>query len=77
MKVMTRQESLMAMKKYAEANLPELCAELAAWQNTSLLCEGRLRELADLCAFDDAGKIQQAERLIERMAVRHVAQVRP
>lgn len=65
-------ESLKAMRKFARENLKELCKELVEWQDTSILCSGRMLELAQLCTFDDSGKLQQAERAIEREAIRRL-----
>lgn len=66
-------ESHAAMEKFVNEHLRELCAELVEWQDTSLLRQGRLRELAALCTFDPDGQLRQAERMTERAAIRAIA----
>lgn len=72
--VVTHQESLLAMHEFTEANLPELCAELVEWHSTTLLRDGRMRELARLCTFDADHQLRQAERMVELHALRRIAQ---
>ncbi|WP_267122759.1 hypothetical protein [Xanthomonas sacchari] len=71
------QESLRAMKAFAAAHLPELCAEICEWHATSVLGDGVLRELAQLCAFDPSNRLQHAERLVERMSLERLASKLP
>lgn len=66
-------ESRNAMHAFADANLSELCAELAEWQETGLLRDGKMRQLAQLCTFVSYGELTQAERLVERQAIRKLA----
>lgn len=66
-------ESRKAMQAFAEANLPELCAELTEWQDTAVLRDGKMRQLAQLCTFVSHGKLTQAERLVEVLAIRRLA----
>lgn len=66
-------ESREAMRAFAGANLPELCAELVEWQDTGILRDGKMRQLAQLCTFVDHGKLTQAERLVECQAIRRLA----
>lgn len=66
-------ESLAAMREYTALHLKELCVELIEWHDTALLRDGRMRELAGLCTFDDSNHIRQAERMIENAALRVVA----
>lgn len=70
-------ESRNAMHAFAETNLPELCAELAEWQDTGLLRDGKMRQLAQLCTFVNYGELTQAERLVERLAIRRLAKENP
>ncbi len=35
----------------AEANIAQCCAELIAWADTGVLPDGKVREVAKLCAF--------------------------
>jgi len=62
-------------ENFAEKNLAACAAELIDWQNNSVLCGGRVRELAALCAAwageRDALKI--AERMVENAALRACA----
>lgn len=66
-------ESREAMYAFAEANLSELCAELAEWQDTGVLRDGKMRQLKQLCTFVGHGKLTQAERLVECLAIRKLA----
>lgn len=70
---MTHKESLAEMCAYTDLHLKELCEELIEWQDTALLRNGRLRELARMCTFDDMNQLRQAERLVERAAIRVMA----
>ena len=60
------------MLAFTQKHLPALCAELAQFQDTGLLGQGKMRELADLCTFDTHGHLRQAERMIEHAAIRAV-----
>jgi hypothetical protein len=66
-------EERRAMREFAEENLSELCAELAEWQDTGILREGKMRELAGICTYMQCDQLQQAERLVEHTAIRRLA----
>lgn len=60
------------MSAFVEQHLAVLCQELAEWQDTALLRDGKMRELARLCTFD-TDQIRQAERMVEYAAIRAIA----
>jgi hypothetical protein len=66
-------DSVAAMREFARANLPELCTELLEWHSTSLLRDGKMRELARLCTFDPSNTIRHAERVVELEALKRVS----
>lgn len=66
-------ENRQSMWKFAEENLSELCAELVEWQDTGILREGKMRELASICTYVEYDQLKQAERVVEHAAIRRVA----
>ncbi len=69
----SHKDSLEAMRRFAEANLPSLCSELLEWHAECVLRDGLTRQLADMCTFDTDNKLRQAERTIELAALRFCA----
>ena len=66
-------EDRRAMREFAEENLAILCAELVEWQDTGILREGKMRELARMCSYAQYDKLKQAERLVEYATIRRLA----
>ena len=66
-------KSINDMRVFAQANLATLCVELAEWQDTGLLPDGKMRELARLCVFDPTDRLRHAERMVEHEAIRLIA----
>lgn len=62
-------------ERFAERNLAVCAAELIDWQNNSVLCHGRVRELAALCAawVGERDALKIAERMVERAALKACA----
>ena len=67
-------ESLKAMRAFAAEHLATLSSELIAWHKTSLLCDGKMRELASLCTFDPGNALRHAERCVEKEALAYAAE---
>lgn len=64
---------LRKMRAFAQSHLAQLCQELADWQDSGILTEGRLRELAAMCTFNPDMALPQAERVVEQAAIRLAA----
>lgn len=60
---------------FAKAHLSECAAELIEWQNTAILRDGRVRELAKLCQqfMCNNDDLRVAESFINRAAVEFAA----
>ena len=67
-------ESMARMREFTNEHLVECCAELLHWHKESILPDGKVRELAALCTFDEYNRISHAERMIELAALERVAQ---
>ncbi len=60
-------------RDFASENLIE-CAEVVEWRDTSLLCDGKVRQLASL--FNELGDVDSlgmAEGIVVKLASRKVA----
>jgi len=62
-------------RDFAKLHLKECCAELIEWQDTAILRDGRMRELAKLCNqwVDNHDGLRVAESFINRAAIDLVA----
>lgn len=60
---------------FAKQHLKECCAELLEWQNTAILRDGRIRELASMCRkfVGDHDGLRVAESFVNRAAVERIA----
>lgn len=58
-------------KAFAIAHLKECCAELSEWQDTAVLRDGRVRQLANLCSkfISNHDGLRVAESFINRAAI--------
>lgn len=61
-------------EEFAAANLRECAEELLEWNNTGLLRDGKVRELARLCAVwaGDRDSLSISQRIVEHGALRAV-----
>lgn len=59
-------------EEFAAANLRECAEELLEWSDTAFLRDGKVRELARLCAVwtGDRDALPIAERIVQRAALR-------
>lgn len=59
-------------EEFAATNLRECAEELMEWSETALLRDGKVRELARLCAVwaGDRDALPIAERIVQRAALR-------
>lgn len=55
-------------EEFARKNIYDCVTELLEWQNTSLLKDGKVRELAKLCSFAHERQLAVAEAIIARQA---------
>ena len=55
-----------------EANLAQCCTELIEWSDTGVLSDGKVREVARLCAFAGHSDLSVAETIIKRLAFEFV-----
>lgn len=60
-----------ACKAFAATHLAQCAAELCTWQDTAILCDGRLRELAAMCSkfIDNHDGLRVAESMVNRAAL--------
>lgn len=72
---MNRSELRDASEAFAAANLRECADELLEWSATALLRNGKVRELAKLCAewAGERDALSIAERIVQHAALRAVA----
>ncbi|MES2323239.1 MAG: hypothetical protein V4633_13325 [Pseudomonadota bacterium] len=58
-------------KKFAEDNLRECCIEIIEWQDTAILRDGKVRELAALCStfISNHDGLRVAESYVSRAAI--------
>lgn len=65
-------EQRASCEQYAADHLHECAAELIEWHDTALLCNGRIRELAAMCAewTGERDALRVAERMVERAALK-------
>jgi hypothetical protein len=56
---------------YCRENLAELCQEVLGWDNTGILCDGKLRIL--VTQLSTHADLHAAERMVTRMALKKVA----
>lgn len=61
--------------KFATEHVREMAAELLEWQDTSILRDGKVRELAKMCAFADYHALKVAEHFVHRAALEVAAGV--
>jgi hypothetical protein len=67
-------EIMDAANAFAREHLPEAAAELVEWSATSILRDGRVRELSRMLArVDESHSLTLAENLIVRAALERVA----
>lgn len=66
-------DKLKVANDYCQTHLPELCAEVARWDDTGLLTGSRLRELAELFSFAGYNALSLARRAVESAAVRIIS----
>jgi hypothetical protein len=64
-----------AAESFCAANLKTCCAELVEWSRTALLRDGKVRELANLCAvyMGEYDSLKLAERMVQNAACEFVA----
>lgn len=62
-----------AARVFALAHLAECCAEIVEMQATSILREGRVRELAKMFSFAGDSALTLAENEVKRLAMQKVA----
>ena len=58
-------------RAYAAEHVAELSAELLEWHDTSILCDGKVRELARMCSefVDKSDALPVAKSMVERAAM--------
>lgn len=59
-----------AAKQFAATHTRELAGEILEWQDTAILRDGKLRELAKLCDFAAHDALKVAEHYAERAIMR-------
>jgi hypothetical protein len=64
-----------AAEAFCAANLKACCAELVEWSRTALLRDGKVRELASLCAvyMGEYDSLKLAERMVQNAACELIA----
>lgn len=68
-------EKLEEAKRFVKDNLEECCRELIEWHDTSILCDGKVREVAKLCSFAGRDALPVAESLIKMAAYERICNV--
>lgn len=69
-------EKLEEAKRFAKDNLEECCRELIEWHDSSVLRDGKVRELAKILSFTGHVTLSVAESLIKRVAYEHICNVK-
>lgn len=66
------QEQLDAAKKLIDENLVQACREIIEWHDTSILCQGIVRQAAELLEFDRHHNLGIVESMVDRAALEYV-----
>ncbi|HWH74943.1 MAG TPA: hypothetical protein VNV16_11845 [Methylibium sp.] len=66
-----------AAKAFADQHTQELAAEIVEWQDTAVLRDGKLRELARLCGFAGNDALTVANHIATLAALEVAARKRP
>jgi hypothetical protein len=71
-------QALIDARLFAKTHLSELAAEIIEWQDTAILRDGRMRELAVLCLpLESNHSLKLAESLVARAAMEAARAVSP
>jgi len=69
---MKPQEQIDAAKKLIEDNLLQACREILEWHDTSILCQGIVRQAAAFIEFDKHHNLGIVESMVDRAALEYV-----
>lgn len=64
-----QQLQLKTAERFAETNLKQCCVELLDWHNSTILVDGKVRELTTML-IDLGGDLTLAEHIVTDLAIR-------
>lgn len=68
-------EKMRECQRFAADNIIECVAELLEWQDSAVLRDGKIRQLAEMIRpLDEVHSLKVAQRTVERAALEFVAQ---
>lgn len=66
-------EAMNQAKQFCRSNLKQCCDDMADWDKTGVLRNGKLRELSDLCSFAGHSDLAVAKGIVTMEAIRFVS----